>query len=397
MSVQRHDDRYQARGVSASKSEVHDAISKQDKGLFPHAFCKIIPDHLTDDPDACLIMHADGAGTKSSLAYLAWKEGMGDQVWKGIAQDSLVMNIDDCACVGSLGPYLLSNTIGRNAKRIPGSVIGEIINGYQEVCDTLESEGIICHMTGGETADVGDLVRTLICDSTVCTRMQRKDVIDSSGMKAGDAIVSFSGTGRARWESSDNSGMGSNGLTSARHESLHADYRQTYPETYAPEIDQEYIYCGPHALNDPLVDSDMSIGQALLSPTRTYTPLIKALIAEIPHQDLHSIIHCSGGGQSKIINFGPGGLRFIKDNPFAVPPLFRMLQASTGQSWAEMYSVFNMGARLEVIVPESCVDACIAVSQTCGIDAQRSGHVEANDSAGNEVVIHGEGGVHTYT
>lgn len=398
MNNQRHDDRYQARGVSASKAEVHDAISTQDAGLFPHAFCKIVPDHLSNDADACLVMHADGAGTKTSLAYLAWKEGFDTSVWQGIAQDSLIMNVDDCACVGAMGPYLISNTIGRNAKRIPGAVIAEIINGYQNICDQLQAEGIDCIMCGGETADVGDLVRTVICDSTVTCRMNRDQVIDTARIQAGDVIISFSSTGQARWESSPNAGMGSNGLTSARHESLSKKYQEKYPESFAPEIDSEFIYCGPHALQDPLPgDDQFTIGSALLSPTRTYAPLIKDLIAEIGVTDIHGLIHCSGGGQSKIINFGPGGMRFVKDNVIDTPPLFKMLQSATNQSWSEMYSVFNMGARLEAVVPAALAETCIAISKACGIHAQQSGYVEASGSKNNEVVIHGEGGVHTYT
>ena len=398
MSSQRHDDRYQARGVSASKDEVHSAIATQDAGLFPKAFCKIVPDYLSGDESSCLVMHADGAGTKSSLAYLAWQEGNDINLWRGIAQDSLIMNIDDCACVGAMGPYLISNTIGRNAKRIPGAVIAEVIAGYQDVVDQLNAEGIECIMCGGETADVGDLVRTIICDSTVTTRLPRAQVIDTARIQSGDAIVSFSSTGQARWESVPNAGMGSNGLTSARHESLHKDYQQQYPETFAPEIASEFIYCGPHKINDPLPgDDSFTIGQAILSPTRTYAPLIKQLIDAIPVNDLHALIHCSGGGQSKIIGFGPGGMRFVKDNMLDTPPLFKMLQAATGQSWSEMYSVFNMGARLEAVVPEQYVQTCIDIAKACGIDAQQSGHVETNDSDKNEVQIHGEGGVHTYT
>lgn len=396
--MQRHDDRYQARGVSASKHEVHEAIAEQDQGLFPKAFCKIVPDHLSNDEAYCLVMHADGAGTKSSLAYLAWREGMDPQLWQGIAQDSLIMNIDDCACVGALGPYLVSNTIGRNAKRIPGEVIAGIVNGYQSVCEMLGEEGIDCIMCGGETADVGDLVRTVICDSTVTTRLRRDQVIDSARIRNGDIILSFSSSGQARWENEPNAGMGSNGLTSARHESLCADYRERYPETYAPEIDPAYIYAGPWKLDDPLPgDERFSIGSAILSPTRTYAPLIKKIIDELPLNDLHAFIHCSGGGQTKIINFGPGGQRFVKDNLLPAPPLFKMLQSATGQSWSEMYSVFNMGARLELVMPDRHLDACLDIARDCQIEARRCGHVEASGSDRNEVRIAGEGGVHTYT
>ncbi len=396
MTANRHDDRYQARGVSASKSEVHSAIKDVDQGLYPGAFCKIIPDVLTNDDDHCLLMHADGAGTKSSLAYLAWMEGMGEEVWAGIAQDSLIMNVDDCACVGAMGPYLVSNTIGRNAKRIPGNVIAGIINGYQAACDTLADEGISCIMTGGETADVGDVVRTIIADSTITARMRRDDVIDAARMNAGDVIVSFSSTGQARWENTPNAGMGSNGLTSARHEGLGADYRERYPETYAPEVDKDLIYCGQHALTDPLPgDDNFTVGSAILSPTRTYAPLINDLLQAIPRTDIHGLIHCSGGGQTKILNFGSGN-HYIKDNLLPVPPLFKLLKNSTGQEWAEMYSVYNMGARLEAILPAKHAETCISIAKACGIDAVISGRVEAATSNDNTLTITAEGGTHTY-
>jgi phosphoribosylformylglycinamidine cyclo-ligase len=401
MTDDRHDERYQARGVSAAKAEVHAAIAKQDDGLFPGAFCKIVPDLLCGDEAHCLVMHADGAGTKSSLAYLAWMEGLGEQVWAGIAQDSLVMNLDDCACVGALGPYLVSNTIGRNAKRIPGSVIAGIVNGYQQVCELLAAEGITCHMCGGETADVGDLVRTVIADSTVTCRLPRSAVVHAARVRPGDVIVSFASTGQARWETRPNSGMGSNGLTSARHDCLGGDYRARYPETYAPEVDPGLVYCGRHRLDEPLPGGEgLSVGEALLSPTRTYLPLIKALLAEIAPSELHALIHCSGGGQTKIIGFGgaPGaGLRYVKDDLLPVPPLFRLIQASTASSWAEMYSVFNMGARLEAVLPPAYAERCLAIAADCGIAARLAGRVEANDRPGNCVIIRGEGGEHVYT
>lgn len=392
MSDQRHDARYQARGVSAGKAEVHAAIAAQDGGLFPGAFCKIVADELTGDADHCLAVHADGAGTKSSLAYLAWKEGMGSLVWEGIAQDSLVMNLDDLGCIGALGPFLISNTIGRNAKRIPGEVIAGIVTGYQRVCDLLTREGVPCRMTGGETADVGDLVRTVIVDSTVVCRLRRDRVIDAARMTPGDVIVGFSSTGQAAWEACPNAGIGSNGLTSARHEGLGGDYRAKYPETYAPEIDPNLVYCGKHRLSDPLPGDDtFTVGEALLSPTRTYLPLIKRLLEAIPVGDLHGLIHCSGGGQSKIVKFGrPGaakGLRFVKDACFPVPPLFRMLQEATGQSWAECYSVYNMGHRLEAVVPAARAQTCIDLAQACGIEARVVGRVEERDEPGNEVVV----------
>jgi phosphoribosylformylglycinamidine cyclo-ligase len=393
MSTQRHDARYQSRGVSAGKHEVHAAIAKQDAGLFPGAFCKIVPDDLTGDSSACLVMHADGAGTKASLAYLASREDSANAatIWAGIAQDSLVMNLDDIACVGSLGPFLISNTIGRNAKRISGEVIAAIVNGYQAVCDQLEQFKIPCRLTGGETADVGDLVRTIIVDSTVMARLPRSTVIDAGRMAPGDVIVGFSSTGQATWEKTPNSGMGSNGLTSARHDLLGSDYRSRFTETYAPEVNPELVYCGPYRLQDPLPNSTMTIGQALLSPTRTYLPLIKLLLENVAHSDIHGLIHCSGGGQSKIVKFGglgrANGNRYVKDNLFAVPPLFAAIQKGTELSWAEMYSVYNMGHRLEAIVPAHAVDACLSAAKACRIDAQIIGHVESRDVPGNEVVV----------
>jgi phosphoribosylformylglycinamidine cyclo-ligase len=395
MNTQRHDQRYQSRGVSAGKQEVHDAIARHDAGLFPGAFCKIVPDDLTGDADTCLIMHADGAGTKASLAYLASRENFGTPTlaltWAGIAQDSLVMNLDDIACVGSLGPFLISNTIGRNAKLIPGEVIAAIVNGYQSVCDQLAQFNIPCRMTGGETADVGDLVRTIIVDSTVVARLRRDRVIDAGRMTPGDVIVGFSSTGQAVWETKPNSGIGSNGLTSARHDLLGSDYRDKYPETYAPQVNKELVYCGPHKLTDILPGDTMTVGQALLSPTRTYLPLIKRLLETVPRTDLHGLIHCSGGGQSKIVKFGglgrKNGNRYVKDNCFPVPPLFTAIQKATGMGWAEMYSVYNMGHRLEAIVPSHAVDMCLAAARDCRIEAQVVGRVESRDVPGNEVVV----------
>ncbi len=398
MSDLRHDSRYRARGVSAGKADVHAAIAKQDAGLFPGAFCKLMPDLLGGDARQCLVMHADGAGTKSSIAYLAWREGFPPELWAGLAQDSLVMNLDDCACVGSLGPYLVSNTIGRNALRIPGEVIGAIVDGYQRVCDQLGRYGISCHLAGGETADLGDLVRTIDISSTVIARVPRERVIDAGRMAPGDVIVGFSSTGQAAWESAPNSGIGANGLTSARHDLLGHDYRARFPETYAPEIDPALVYNGPFKLNDALPgDPTFTIASALLSPTRTYLPLIKRLLENVPLIDLHGLIHCSGGGQSKIVKFGGrgrrNGLRFVKDALFAVPPLFAALQEATSMSWAEMHSVYNMGHRLEAVVPPNVVDHCLAAARDCHIDAQVVGRIESRDVPGNEVVIktrHGE-------
>lgn len=388
MSDQRHDDRYQQRGVSAGKAEVHAAIAHQDQGLFPGAFCKIVPDHLGGDPTQCLLMHADGAGTKSSLAYLVWRETGDASVWAGIAQDSLVMNLDDCACVGALGPYLISNTIGRNAKRIPGEVIAGIVAGYQRLCERLTALGLPCIMTGGETADVGDLVRTLIVDSTITARLPRAQVIDAARMAPGDAIVGFSATGQAAWEDAPNHGMGSNGLTSARHELLGADYRARYAETYAPEVKPELVYCGRFRVGDPLPgDPAVTVGKAILSPTRTYLPLIRDLVQAIGPADLHGLIHCSGGGQSKIVKFGRPGNRYVKDAPFPVPPLFAALKEGTGQSWAEMYAVYNMGWRLEAVVPPARIEACLAAARAARIEARVVGRVESTGGAGREVVV----------
>ena len=402
MSDQRHDATYQARGVSAGKSEVHAAIARQDAGLFPGAFCKLVADDLTGSPEHCLAVHADGAGTKSALAYLAWREGADLSVWAGIAQDSLVMNLDDLGCIGATGPFLVSNTIGRNAKRIPGTVIAAIVDGYQRVCDLLTAHGVPTRMTGGETADVGDVVRTVIVDSTVVCRLPRRDIIDAARMQPGDAIVGFSSTGQAAWETAPNAGMGSNGLTSARHDGLGHDYRDRYPETYAPEIDPRVVYCGRRRLDEPLPgDARFTVRSALLSPTRTYLPLIARLLAAIPRTDLHGLIHCSGGGQSKIVKFGrPGaarGLRFIKDDLFPVPPLFAMLQADTGRAWAEMYSVYNMGHRLEAILPPKHAAAAIAIAAACGIDARIVGRVDERDQPGNDVLIRTPHGEFRYT
>jgi phosphoribosylformylglycinamidine cyclo-ligase len=386
MTDQRHDARYQARGASAGKSEVHAAITAQSAGLFPGAFCKIVPDDLTGDPDHALVVHADGAGTKSALAYLAWREGFPIGVWRGIAQDSLVMNLDDCACIGATGPFLVSNTIGRNARRIPGTVVAEIVAGYQAVCDVLAGEGITCRMTGGETADVGDLVRTAICDSTVVCRIRRDAVIDASRIAPGDILVGFSSTGRARWETTDNAGIGSNGLTGARHDLFGGGYRETYPETAAPETSPDLVYCGPYRVGDALPGGGgLSVGAAALAPTRTYLPLIARLRDAVPAADLHGLIHCSGGGQAKIVKFGRPGNRYIKDAPVPVPPLFAAIREATGMSWAEMYGTYNMGWRLEAAVAPAAVAACLDAAAACGIGAQVVGRVAAG--AGQAEVV----------
>lgn len=367
-----------------------------EQGLYPGAFCKILPDIMGGDDEQCLVLHADGAGTKSSLAYIAWRERDDLSIWRGIAQDSLIMNIDDCACVGALGPFVISNTIGRNAKRIPGSVIAEIIAGYQDVCKLLEDEGIPCHIAGGETADVGDLVRTIIVDSTVACRIPRAQVIDAARMSAGDVIVGFASHGRARWESADNSGIGSNGLTGARHELLHNDYAKKYPESFAPEIDPAFVYNGPFHLEDPLPGAAGStVGDALLSPTRTFAPLIAQLIASIGHEDLHGLIHCSGGALTKIGKFG-SGKRYVKDALPEVPPLFNAIQATADIAWREMFAVYNCGIRLEAVVPPRQVDACLQAAAACGIPAQVIGHVEDSPQAGNQVEIHSPHGTFSY-
>ena len=381
------DQRYAARGVSAGKAEVHAAIAGQDQGLFPGAFCKILPDLLTNDPTHCLLLHADTAGSKSSLAYLGWREGLGEHVWAGVAQDALVMNLDDCGCIGALGPFLISNTIGRNAKRIPGSAIAGIIAGYQSVCDLLTREGIPCRMCGGETADVGDIVRTVDVGCTVAARLRRDRVVDCARMAPGDLIVGFASDGQAAWETQPNSGIGSNGLTSARHDALGGDYRRQYPETYAPELDAAVVYCGPWRMADPLPgDPRFTVGSALLSPTRTYLPLIKRLLDAVPLADLHGLIHCSGGGATKIGKFGRGN-RYVKDAMPPPPPVFRMLIEASGTSLREAYTVWNMGVRLEAIVAPARAQACLDAAKACGIAAGITGRVEASGQPGNEVVV----------
>lgn len=382
------DARYRARGVSSAKEDVHDAIAHLDQGLFPGAFCKILPDLLSADPEQCLVLHADGAGTKSSLAYLAWRENDDLAVWRGIAQDSLVMNLDDCACVGAVGPFVVSNTIGRNAKRIPGTVIAAIIKGYADICASLEQEGITCHLAGGETADVGDLVRTVIVDSTIACRLPRKDVIDASRIVHGDVVIGLSSTGRARWEQHDNAGIGSNGLTGARHELLSKHYAQNYPESHAPEIDPDFVYSGPFRLNDPLVGSSHTIGSALLSPTRTYVPFIRDLIGELGSAEIHGLIHCSGGAHAKIGKFGQHK-RYVIDHLPQPPALFQAIAQTANVSWREMYMVYNCGVRLEVVVPPSMAERVLQTAQRCAIDAWVVGHVEdAAPGESNSVHLH---------
>lgn len=386
------DQRYNLRGVSASKEDVHNAIKNIDKGLFPKAFCKIIPDFLGNDPEYCNIMHADGAGTKSSLAYVYWKETGDLSVWKGIAQDALIMNIDDLLCVGATDNILLSSTIGRNKNVIPGEVISAIINGTNELVNELAEMGVNIYPTGGETADVGDLVRTIIVDSTVTCRMKRADVIDNANIRPGDVIVGLSSSGQATYEKEYNGGMGSNGLTSARHDVFANYLAAKYPESYNADIPQELAYSGSCRLTDAVEGTELNAGKLVLSATRTYAPVVKKLLAELrPH--IHGMVHCSGGAQTKILHF-VDNLKVIKDNLFPVPPLFKLIQKESGTDWKEMYKVFNMGHRLEVYLPAAHAEEVIAISKSFGIDAQVVGRCEASDK--KELVIESEFGRFDY-
>ena len=368
-------DRYAQRGVSAVKEDVHRAIAQIDKGLFPKAFCKIVPDLLAKNEDYCAIMHADGAGTKSSLAYIYWKETGDMSVWKGIAQDAVVMNTDDLLCVGCTENILLSSTIGRNKNKIPGEVIAAIIEGTEEVLEMLRNQGIDIISTGGETADVGDLVRTLIVDSTVTARMPRSKVIDNGHIVPGDVIVGLSSFGQASYESAYNGGMGSNGLTSARHDVFSKVYQSKYPEAFDPSVPMDLIFSGSKRLIDPVKNTSLDAGKLVLSPTRTYAPIIKAILTE-HHDQIHGMIHCSGGGQTKIMHF-VDQLKIIKNNLFEVPPLFSLIQNESTTSWREMYQVFNMGHRFELYVPEEVVDDLIEISESFNVQAQVVGHVES--------------------
>ena len=371
--------RYGMRGVSASKEDVHQAIKYIDKGLFPKAFCKIIPDILSGDPNYCNIMHADGAGTKSSLAYVYWKETGDISVWKGIAQDALIMNIDDLLCVGATNNILLSSTIGRNKNLIPGEVISTIINGTNELCNELSSLGVNVYPTGGETADVGDLVRTIIVDSTVTCRMKRSDVIDNANIQAGDVIVGLSSTGQATYENEYNGGMGSNGLTSARHDVFDKYLSKKYPESYDSSIPSDLVYSGKMKLTDLIEDLGINAGKLVLSPTRTYAPVISLILKELRH-DIHGMIHCSGGAQTKILHFLNEGLQVVKNNLFPIPPLFKLIQEQSQTDWEEMYKVFNMGHRMEIYLPKDHAQKVIDLSKTFNIDAQIVGHVEKSNS-----------------
>jgi phosphoribosylformylglycinamidine cyclo-ligase len=371
--------RYAGRGVSAGKEDVHNAIKNVDKGLFPQAFCKIVPDHLTGDEDHCLIMHADGAGTKSSLAYMYWKETGDLSVWKGIAQDALIMNIDDLLCVGATDNILLSSTIGRNKNLIPGEVISAIINGTEELLEDLKNFGVEIHSTGGETADVGDLVRTIIVDSTVTARMKRSDVIDNSNIKPGNVIVGLSSFGQASYEKEYNGGMGSNGLTSARHDVFSKLLAEKYPESFDNSIPEELIYSGTKNLTDAVEDSPLDAGRLVLSPTRTYAPVIKKILSKFSNKDINGMVHCSGGAQTKILHFVEN-LHIIKDNLFDVPPLFKLIQQESKTDWKEMYQVFNMGHRMELYVDEKIAQEIIGISKSFNVDAKIVGRVEAADS-----------------
>lgn len=370
--------RYAQRGVSAGKEDVHNAIKKVDKGLFPKAFCKIVPDHLTGDDDYCLIMHADGAGTKSSLAYLYWKETGDLSVWKGIAQDALIMNIDDLLCVGAVDNIMLSSTIGRNKNLVPGEVISAIINGTEELLEDLKSFGVAIHSTGGETADVGDLVRTIIVDSTVTARMKRSEVIDNANIKPGNVLVGLSSFGKATYEKEYNGGMGSNGLTSARHD-VFSDYlAKKYPESYDSAIPQDLIYSGSKKLTDKVEGSPLDAGKLVLSPTRTYAPIIKKILSKYSNEQIDGMVHCSGGAQTKVLHF-VDKVHVIKDNLFEVPPLFKLIQEESGTDWKEMYQVFNMGHRMELYVDETIAEDIIAISKSFNVDAQVIGRVEASE------------------
>lgn len=385
--------RYAQRGVSASKEDVHNAIRNIDKGLFPKAFCKIVPDYLTGSQEHCLVMHADGAGTKSALAYMYWKETGDLSVWKGIAQDALIMNIDDLICIGATDNIMLSSTIGRNKNLIPGEVISAIINGTEELISDLAQHGIKIHSTGGETADVGDLVRTIIVDSTVTARMKRSDVIDNANIKAGDVIVGLASFGKATYENEYNGGMGSNGLTSARHDVFSKYLAEKYPESFDPAVPEELVYSGTMQLTDVVPGSPLDAGKLVLSPTRTYAPVVKKILEKYSSREIHGMVHCSGGAQTKILHFVED-LHVIKDNLFPVPPLFKLIQEQSGTNWKEMYQVFNCGHRLELYVDGAIADDLISISKSFGIDARIVGRVEGSN--GKMLTIKSEYGTFDY-
>ncbi|MCY7349965.1 MAG: phosphoribosylformylglycinamidine cyclo-ligase [Cytophagaceae bacterium] len=385
-------DRYAQRGVSASKEDVHRAIERLDKGLFPKAFCKISPDTLAGDPAYCTIMHADGAGTKSALAYLYWRETGDLSVWRGIAQDAVVMNTDDLLCVGALGPMLLSSTIGRNKNLIPGEVIAELINGTEEVLQMLRDHGVDIQSTGGETADVGDLARTVIVDSTVIARMRRADVISNDRIQPGDVVVGLASYGQATYETTYNGGMGSNGLTSARHDVLGHYLANLYPESFDPAVPESLIYSGSKKLTDATEGTPLNVGQLILSPTRTYAPIVKAFLHEL-RPVVHGMVHCSGGAQTKVLHFIEN-LHVVKDNLFLTPPLFRLIQQESETTWQEMYQVFNMGHRLEVYLEARYANAVIDAAHSFGVEAQVIGYVEASEK--KQVTVRSEYGEFIY-
>ena len=384
--------RYDLRGVSAAKEDVHNAIKHIDKGIFPQAFCKIIPDILGGDPEWCNIMHADGAGTKSALAYAYWRETGDLGVWKGIAQDALIMNVDDLVCVGAIDRMLVSSTIGRNKRLIPGEVIGAIINGTEELLQSMRESGVEIYGTGGETADVGDLVRTIIVDSTVTTRMRRADVINNANIADGDVIVGLASFGQATYESGYNGGMGSNGLTSARHDVFCKLVAERYPETFDSGMPQDLVYSGTKALTDKVEGTTLDAGKLVLSPTRTYAPVVKKML-ETMRSQIHGMVHCTGGAQTKVMHFVEGK-HVVKDNMFALPPLFRLIHDESGTDWAEMYKVFNMGHRLEVYLSPGHAQEVIDIARSFGIEAQVIGHVETAPK--NRLTISSEYGVFEY-
>ena len=390
------DNRYNQRGVSASKEDVHAAIKNIDKGIFPQAFCKIIPDILGNDPNFCNIMHADGAGTKSSLAYTYWKETGDISVWKGIAQDAIIMNLDDLICVGATENILLSSTIGRNKNLIPGEVIAAIINGTEEILAALRELGISIYSTGGETADVGDLVRTIIVDSTVTCRMKREEIISNHTIQDGDVIVGLSSSGQASYETEYNGGMGSNGLTSARHDVFNKTIATTYPESFDPAVPMELVFSGGKQLTDPIAIGEgqtITAGKLVLSPTRTYAPVLKQILNSF-RKDIHGLVHCSGGAQTKVLHFINNDVHVIKDNLFPIPPLFKLIQEQSQTDWKEMYKVFNMGHRMEVYVPAAIAEEIIAISKSFNIDAQIIGRVEKGNQ--KQVTISSEFGTFVY-
>ncbi|WP_282165592.1 AIR synthase related protein [Cellulophaga baltica] len=386
-------ERYNQRGVSASKEDVHNAIKNIDKGLFPKAFCKIVPDYLTNDEAYCLVMHADGAGTKSSLAYMYWKETGDLSVWKGIAQDALIMNIDDLICVGATDNIMLSSTIGRNKNKIPGEVLSAIINGTEELISDLKNHGVIIHSTGGETADVGDLVRTIIVDSTVTARLKRSDVIDNANIKAGDVIVGLESFGQANYEKEYNGGMGSNGLTSARHDVFSKYLADKYPESFDAEVPEDLVYSGKVKLTDSVKDAPLDAGKLVLSPTRTYAPIVKKVLEKYSSEDIHGMVHCSGGAQTKILHF-IDNLHIIKDNLFEVPPLFQLIQEQSKTDWKEMYQVFNCGHRLEFYVNEAVALDLIQIADSFGVRGRIVGRVE--ESPTKKLTLKSQNGTFEY-